>query len=68
MIMEVTGLHSGMTCPRTTCDGVLKVANTIKNEETQRRIRYFVCDTCRCRPDGQQVLPLKYAPGRRRKT
>lgn len=57
---------SGDLCPRETCDGEMEVYKTVVLKEEGRRIRYFMCGTCHCKPtDNQQAIPLEFAPPQR---
>lgn len=68
--IELTNGHGpqiGDPCPRENCSGVLHVYATKVSVQFQKRTRYLRCNKCKCRPgDNQQVLPLRYAPGRSR--
>lgn len=58
-------VQSGDDCPAPGCGGRLHVYHTHCTADA--RIRYLECDRCGWKPDdNKQIVPLEFAPPRRR--
>lgn len=55
----------GDACPRPDCGGRLTVYHT--HTDATHRTRYLECDRCGAKPPhNKQIVPLEFAPPRRR--